>query len=134
MQYDNYIKHHGVKGMKWGIRKEFNEYRSKRNAKYKGSTKDTKSLKKFKATQLDDDQLREAINRLDLENRYSEQISRYKKNNRNPALKGLVGAGKITKNAASTSADLIKVYEGGRGIADRSKVIADTLKTKRRRR
>lgn len=56
LEKGNFLEHFGVKGMKWGIRKDRRPRTAKAAAK--------------KARSLSDDELRSAVNRLNLEKQY----------------------------------------------------------------
>lgn len=60
-EVEDFIKHHGVKGMRWGVRR-------KRGSN--GRIKST-SPAKPKAKDLSDDDLRKTINRMQMEKQYS---------------------------------------------------------------
>ncbi len=66
---DTTLRHHGVKGMKWGVRRS--PKRLGRNRKIKKNiaapSKKTKSLK-----ELSDDELRSRISRLEMEKKYKD--------------------------------------------------------------
>lgn len=69
----DYLAHHGVKGMKWGIRKVRERSAQRKAAKestYSEEYKNTKALRKKKVSQMSDDELRQAINRMNLERQY----------------------------------------------------------------
>lgn len=69
MNYDDFLAHFGIKGMKWGIR------RTPEQLGYKTSSPSNKKIKK-----MSDDELRKAVNRLQMEKQYrdlkSEEIKR----------------------------------------------------------
>lgn len=74
------LAHYGIKGMRWGVRRTPAQlgHRTKPKATKKSRTslkskKDGESSDaKKKASKMTDDELREAINRLELEKRYKE--------------------------------------------------------------
>ena len=89
----NYIYHHGIKGMKWGIRRFQNKNGSltpagkKRYGEKPGDLKKTSSKKeepsetpkktsgKKSISEMSDDELRKQINRLNLERQYRQLLS-----------------------------------------------------------
>lgn len=89
----NYIYHHGIKGMKWGIRRFQNKNGSltpagkKRYGEKPGGTKKTSGKKeepsetpkktsgKRSISEMSDDELRKQINRLNLERQYRQLLS-----------------------------------------------------------
>lgn len=86
---ENALKHHGVKGQKWGIR-------NKRTSK-QGASSD-----KPKAHQLSDDELRKAVNRMQMEKQYN-QLSGGKNSPHSKAVKaGATFAAGIALNVART--------------------------------
>ena len=70
--YDDFLQHYGVLGMKWGHRKARSKVSS--NKKPKSTKNTTTSKPKPKPTQkrLSDAELRAAVNRLRLEREYAE--------------------------------------------------------------
>jgi len=80
------LEHYGVLGMKWGVRK------SRTASK---SSKETSALRKKKAFELTDEELKKVNKRLDLEQRYN-QLNPSKLNNAQKAIGKVVG--NIAKN------------------------------------
>lgn len=82
---DEMLQHYGVKGMKWGVRRtpeqlghrtrkaSSNEGRAGTSIKKKGAA----AVKK-KSSPMSDDELQKRINRLNLEERYADLVSRQK--------------------------------------------------------
>ncbi len=83
---NNYLEHHGVLGMKWGVRKSrpssgrtssakrassftFGRTKTKNKAKTRTNSEETKPKKKS-IKDMSDDELKTQINRLELEKRY----------------------------------------------------------------
>lgn len=87
---DEFIEHYGIRGMKWGIRRkrkggesgDSSPTLSKSSSSSESSdstvTK-TKSFKKGDAKKLTDKELRERINRLNMEKQYKQLISEKEK-------------------------------------------------------
>ena len=75
----NEIKHHGIKGMKWGVRRYRNRDGSLTPAgkkRYNDSTPAHEHHKRVydgkKASQLSDQELRDRLNRLNMEKQYNQ--------------------------------------------------------------
>ena len=82
-----FLEHHGVKGMKWGVRRSKRQLRRAAQARGK-SVKD-----------MSDDELREVVNRMNLEQQYSRLSGG---NQRSLASSGASFAGSIAANIART--------------------------------
>jgi len=59
------LEHYGIKGMRWGVRK-------KRSRTPSASSKETSALRKKKAFELTDEELKKVNKRLNLEKQYKE--------------------------------------------------------------
>ena len=70
--YDDFLQHYGVLGMKWGHRKARSNVSSNKKPKSTKSTATYKPKSKPKQKQLTDEELRTAINRMRLEREYAE--------------------------------------------------------------
>lgn len=84
MDNNKYLQHHGVKGMKWGVRRNLSKLDNKKIGSKK--TEDSKNLKqKVNQTapkskqrsikEMSDDEIRSKINRLTLEKDYKRLLS-----------------------------------------------------------
>ena len=111
---EDYICHHGVKGMKWGIRKDryksstiSNKLKQKSNSVKSVIKKSTK--KKTNIKKLSNEDLQRRVKRLELEKRYrdlkKDEISEGRK---------LVGG--ILKTSGKTLGVAVATYVGGRLI------------------
>jgi hypothetical protein len=85
MMYDNYLMHHGIKGMKWGVRRSKSQLAraSKKSSKKadkeeeKSQSKASKSKTSFKkhVKAMSDQELQARINRLRNERTYKELLA-----------------------------------------------------------
>ena len=70
--YDDFLQHYGVLGMKWGRRKARSNVSSNKKPKSTKNTTTSKPKPKPPQRQLSDAELRAAVNRLRLEREYAE--------------------------------------------------------------
>lgn len=86
------IEHHGVKGMKWGFRKMRSRFSTSNKIKKANKAANNKWKKKYNNRHvMTDKDLRNATNRLRMENDFAEQIQRankINKTNSGPTFKG----------------------------------------------
>lgn len=107
-----YIQHHGVKGMKWGVRKEIarstseglNE--SSRLASTVGSRIGASKKTKANTSKMSDEELRRRINRMNMERQYA---------NLNPS-KAKKGAA-FAATALSVMGSVASIAAAGFGVA-----------------
>lgn len=107
----NEIKHHGIKGMKWGVRRYRNRDGSLTPAgkkRYNDSTPAHEHHKRVydgkKASQLSDQELRDRLNRLNMEKQYSMLTAKETKAGKKFAKDVMYNAGK------QVASDLSKKY------------------------
>lgn len=102
--YDDFLQHYGVLGMKWGHRKARSNVSS--NKKPKSTKNTTTSKPKPKPTQreLSDEELRAVINRMRLEREYADL--RYRSSSR-AKVENVV---KAMGTAALLTTSVVKIY------------------------
>ncbi len=73
-QYPNYLMHHGVKGMKWGVRRAKQSLASanrRRISKYSEDYNETRLLRRKSSKQLSNEDLKKLNKRMNLEQEYN---------------------------------------------------------------
>ena len=119
--YDDFLQHYGVLGMKWGHRKARSNVSSNKKPK---STKNTtiskpKSKPKSKPTQrrLSDAELRAVVNRMRLEREYADLTYRASSRSKVESVVRTIG----TVAALTTSA--VKIYENLNKLSKVAKMV-----------
>ena len=74
------LYHHGVKGMKWGIRKSRKKKKRSKISRYFTTANEKTTAFSNKVKSMSDDELTNQIRRLNLENQYIEQYNRRNNN------------------------------------------------------
>ena len=113
MEYKKTLSHHGIKGQKWGIRRYQNpdgSYTAAGRKRYSGKSSPhedyTKAHSKQSVKQMSDKELRERLNRLNMEQQYS-------KMNPSNIQKGKNGVNKLLKGfggLAATTSTILTIY------------------------
>lgn len=98
---DEYLEHYGIKGMKWGVRRPVGK-----NGRVKKSALP-------KASELSDQELREAVNRMNLEKQYNALAGTKQKSLGKSFLKG---AGRMGVNIAQQQAQAAVSRQVGSAI------------------
>ena len=118
--YDDFLKHYGVLGMKWGKRKARSTVSSNKKPKSAAITKPKQTPKpKSKPTQrrLSDAELRAIVNRMRLEREYADLTYRASSRSKVESVVRTIG----TVAALTTSA--VKIYDNLNKLSKVAKVI-----------
>ena len=100
--YDDFLQHYGVLGMKWGHRKARSNVSS--NKKPKSTKNTTTSKPKQTQRELSDEELRAVINRMRLEREYADL--QYRASSRAK----VENAVKVVGTAALLTTSVVKIY------------------------
>ena len=128
IEEQNYLMHHCIKGQRWGVRRYQNEDGTLTEAgRKKYGSDDNIAYNKLKAKRtkdLSNDELRQLIERRDLELQYENLNSKYKDQGQNYVKKAMVDSGaKFLANAATIAA----VAVGARYLAKKYNINAETV-------
>ena len=104
ISYDDYLMHHGVKGMKWGVRHDKPRTASSRVRQAKPDTrsehrKQVDDIRAKKRHELTDEELRQAINRMNMEKQYKNLNRELYHPGQDFAMKALKTSGNIAVGA-----------------------------------
>lgn len=108
---NNALQHHGVKGMKWGVRKT--------NRQPSSDHVEAKALKKKKLSELSNAELRKLNDRMNLEQNYSKL---------NPSV--IKKGAKMVATAAIATTTVINLYNNSNKLISIGKTIVDKFAKK----
>ena len=111
-QYPDYMYHHGVKGMKWGVRKKVKNtvesLSSKHTKNYSSDYEETRALRRKSSKKLSNEQLKKLNKRMNLEQEYN-RLSTQTTNRGINIARNIVGtAGTIGGLYAISRSDYVK--------------------------
>ena len=117
--YDNFLQHYGVLGMKWGHRKARSTSSSNKKPKSTKNTTTSKPKPKPKPSQrrLSDAELRAVVNRMRLEREYADLTYRASSRSKVESVVRTIG----TVAALTTSA--VKIYENLNKLSKIAKMV-----------
>ena len=117
--YDDFLQHYGVLGMKWGHRKARSKVSSNKKPKSTKNTTTSKPKPKPKPTQkrLSDAELRAVVNRMRLEREYADLTYRASSRSKVESVVRTIG----TVAALTTSA--VKIYENLNKLSKVAKMV-----------
>ena len=111
-QYPDYLAHHGVKGMKWGVRKRVKNtvksLSSKRTKNYSSDYKKTRTLRRKSSKELSNEQLKMLNKRMNLEQEYNRLSTQTTNRGINVARNIVSAAGTIGGLYAISKSDYVK--------------------------
>lgn len=111
-QYPDYLAHHGVKGMKWGIRKVRKSVKSAHKSyskkHYSKDYRATQNLRRKSSKQLSNNQLKELNKRMELEQNYNRLSTSSVNRGINVAKQVVATAGTIGGLYAISKSDYVK--------------------------
>lgn len=117
---DNYLSHHGIKGMKWGVRRYQNKDGSLTSAGKKRSwsedAKTAKSLKKKKLNEMSNSELRKLNERQNLERTYKQM-------NKSHIAKGMA----FVTSAAAVTSTAINLYNNSSKLVSIGKTAGNKI-------
>lgn len=110
-QYPDYLYHHGIKGMKWGIRKsrkKNSSFRSRRTSKYSSDYNETRKLRRKSSKKLSNEELKKLNKRMELEQNYNRLSTSSVNRGINVAKRVVATAGTIGGLYAISKSDYVK--------------------------
>ena len=117
--YDDFLQHYGVLGMKWGHRKARSKTSSNKKPKSTKNTTTSKPKPKPKPTQkrLSDAELRAVVNRMRLEREYADLTYRASSRSKVESVVRTIGT------VAALTSSAVKIYENLNKLSKVAKMV-----------
>ena len=115
--YDNYLSHHGIKGQRWGFRRDLTKSasegasRAANIAERSGKNAKTRAIQKMDVSQMTDTELQKAINRMNLERNYKTLSSEKIGSGRKMLSSYLQTAGDVLAVGSSAASIALAIHE-----------------------
>ena len=135
LNHSDNITHHGVKGMKWGVRKakdRLKDFSAKRNSIYDAIPDRGRKLSKLKSHRMTEDQLKTATQRLRLENDFKAQSQTFKNLRRPKVPQTIKTFNETVNNVYQTTNNARRLYKTGKDARDFMTDVVDKRKVRKK--
>lgn len=116
MNYDDFLAHFGIKGMKWGIRRSPEQLGRKSSSKSDAGKEDV--------SKMSDQELRSRLNRLQMEQQYKQLSSNSISSGKKTAQKILKASSKVIVKGVT----VVGIYEGEKYLSNKFNTNPDLIR------